>query len=181
METSQISMPGVDRQPGIQKIKEMVELNPVCFFVTHLMAVPLQTRPMFAQKVSDDGNLWFLSHIDSTLNEELEIDSQVQLLFGNTPDTQFLAVYGKAIISRDRQKIAEIWNPQAKAWFPEGKHSPGISVIKVTPEEAHYWDTKTNDMICIIKSPGRTPSRAIAREDRNRKVKRYEIGLNFML
>jgi general stress protein 26 len=181
METSQLSAPDVDRTSGAQKIKEMVAMNPVCFFVTHLMAVPLQTRPMFAQKVSDDGNLWFLSHIDSALNEELEIDSQVQLLFGNTPDTQFLAVYGKAFISRDRQKIAEIWNPESKAWFPDGKHSPGISVIKVTPEEAHYWDTRSNDMTCIIKLPGRTAARTAAARDDRKKVKRFEIGLNFML
>ena len=158
METNRVNIHGLDRKTGIEKMREMVKLNPVCFFITHLMEVPLQTRPMFALRVCDQGNFWFLSHIESKLNEEIEIDQQVQLLFGNTPDSQFLTIYGKASISRDRQKIAEIWNPEAKALFPEGNHSPGITVVKVGPEEAHYWDTKSNNMISIIKSTS-TPTR----------------------
>lgn len=181
METTRAGIQDLDRKEGIEKMKEMVKLNPVCFFITHLMEVPLQTRPMFALLVCDQGNFWFLSHIDSTLTEEIEIDQQVQLLFANTPNSQYLTIYGKASISRDRQKIAEIWNPEAKAWFPEGKHSPGITVVKVVPEEAQYWDTKSSPMISIIKSAS-TPLRKINEGDPigKTKVKRFEIGLNFI-
>ena len=182
METNRVDVQGLDLKAGIEKMGEMVKLNPVCFFITHLTEVPLRTRPMFALRVCDQGNFWFLSHIESTLNEEIEIDQQVQLLFGNTPDSQFLTIYGKASISRDRQKIAEIWNPEAKAWFPDGNHSPGITVVKVAPEEAHYWDTKSNSMISIIKSTT-SPSRKTNERDPigKAKIKRFEIGLNFMV
>ena len=39
----------------------------------------------------------------------------------------------------------------AKTWFKEGKDDPGISLIKVTPEDAYHWDTKNNKMVSLIK------------------------------
>jgi len=37
--------------------------------------------------------------------------------------------------------IDQLWNAFAKAWFQEGKDDPNISVIKIIPDEAYYWDT----------------------------------------
>jgi general stress protein 26 len=39
----------------------------------------------------------------------------------------------------------------AKTWFKEGKEDPNISLIKVIPEDAYYWDTKNNKMVSLIK------------------------------
>jgi general stress protein 26 len=44
-----------------------------------------------------------------------------------------------------------MWSSIAKAWFTEGKDDPAISLVKVTPEEGYYWDTKNNKMISLIK------------------------------
>ncbi|MBA4058682.1 MAG: general stress protein, partial [Marivirga sp.] len=64
---------------------------------------------------------------------------------------EFLSVYGKASITRDRKKIDELWTDTAKAWFPEGKDDPRVTVVKVTPEEGFYWDTKDGKLISTIK------------------------------
>ena len=40
---------------------------------------------------------------------------------------------------------------------------------------------QSNDMTCIIKLPGRSADRTAASRDERKKVKRFEIGLNFML
>ena len=39
----------------------------------------------------------------------------------------------------------------AKEWFPEGKDDPNISVIKITPGDAYYWDTINGKMITLLK------------------------------
>ena len=41
---------------------------------------------------------------------------------------------------RDKAKIEELWQPQLKAWFPEGTETPDIALLKVTVERAEYWD-----------------------------------------
>jgi Pyridoxamine 5'-phosphate oxidase like len=41
--------------------------------------------------------------------------------------------------------------PNAKAWIREVKDDPAISLIKVTPREGYYWETKNNKMVSLIK------------------------------
>lgn len=140
----------LSQQEAIDKFKQLVKHESICLFTTQLTQVPLTTRPMGVQKVCDQGNFWFLSSSDSDKNAEIAIDNRVQLFFVNTSDYEFLSVYGTASISRDQQKIDEFWSDMNKAWF-EGKDDPRITVIKVTPEEGFYWDTKNGKLVSMIK------------------------------
>ena len=137
-------------QEAIDKFKELVKHESTCLFTTQLTQVPLTTRPMGVQKVCDQGNFWFLSSSDSDKNAEILVDNRVQLFFVNTSDYEFLSLYGTATISRDKEKIEEFWSDIANAWF-EGKDDPRVTVIKVTPEEGFYWDTKNGKLVSMIK------------------------------
>lgn len=151
MEKNKEGIQNLDRQQTIDKFKELVKHNSICLFTTKLSETPLQTRPMSTQKVCDQGNFWFLSSRDSNKNAEIGSGGEVQLFFSNTSDSEYLTVFGEASVSDNRTKIEELWNPIAKAWFTEGKDDPRITVIKVTPRDAFYWDTKSGKMISMIK------------------------------
>jgi len=138
-------------EEGIEKLKDLVGNNSVCMFTSNVEHVPLQTRPMTVQQVDDDGNFWFFSSRSSHKNHEVLNDSRVQLLFANTSASEYLTVNGTATVSDDRKKIAEIWSPMAKAWFQEGKDDPDLTLIKVKPESAHYWEPKQNKMVTLFK------------------------------
>lgn len=138
-------------EEAIDKFKELVKHNATCLFTTKLTDLPLHTRPMSVQKVCDQGNFWFLSSRESLKNQEIAADPRVQLFFSNQSDAEFLSVYGKATITRDKDKIEELWTPIAKAWFTDGKEDPNVTVIKVTPEDAYYWDTKHGKMVSLVK------------------------------
>ena len=134
-----------------KKIKELVEKANTCFFCTDIeTGKPFATRPMSVQKLDDEGNFWFLSAKDSHKNQELKNDSFVQLLFQGSHYSDFLNIYGKAVISTDKEKIKELWEPILKTWFTEGIDDPRITVIKVTPESGYYWDTKHNRVISLL-------------------------------
>jgi general stress protein 26 len=151
MENNASKIKNLTHQEAIEKFKELVKHESTCLFTTRLTEVPLTTRPMSVQKVCDQGNFWFLSPSDSDKNQEIAVDPRVQLFISNTSNYEFLSVYGKATISRDRKKIEEFWSDIAKAWFPEGKDDPRVTVIKVTPEEGFYWDTKDGKLVSMIK------------------------------
>lgn len=137
---------------GIEKLQELVKQSPSCFFCTAIATGKrVETRPMAVQKVDDNGDLWFLSAGDSSHNAQIAKDSAVQLLFQGSAHSDFLTVYGTASVSRDRAKIEELWEPLMKTWFTEGKDDPRITVIRVTPSEAYYWDTKHNRAIAFAK------------------------------
>jgi general stress protein 26 len=138
-------------EEAINKIKELVNHNSICHFATMLTDAPAHTRPMSVAKVCDQGNFWFLSDKDSTKNSELLWDDHVQLFFSNNSDSEYMTAYGRATILTDREKIDELWTPIAKAWFTEGKNDPCISVIKLSPEEAYYWDIKSGKMVSMLK------------------------------
>lgn len=136
---------------AIKKIKLLAGDIKIALFCTQLAQIPIQSRPMAVQDIDDEGNLWFISSMDSDKNHEIQQDNQVQLFFSNISSSQYLSVYGHATIFRDQQKIDELWSPIAKAWFEEGKKDPKVSVIKVTPADAYYWDTKNSKIITLLK------------------------------
>ncbi len=62
-----------------------------------------------------------------------------------------MTLYGKAAVNKDKAKIKELWQPIIKTWFTEGIDDPRISVIKVTPEDGYYWDTKHGTIVAFLK------------------------------
>jgi general stress protein 26 len=106
---------------------------------------------MSAIKVCEEGNIWFFSERGSDKNKDIAADNNVQLFFSHPGKSRYLIVNGEASISLDKEKIEELWTPMAKIWFEEGTDDPDISIIKVTPTSAYYWDTEGNRMINLLK------------------------------
>jgi general stress protein 26 len=140
-------------QKAQEKIKDLIEkAKKTCFFCTNIKSgEAFSTRPMSVQKIDDDGTLWFLSAIDSHKNEHLLTDPSAQLLFKGSDYSDFLSIYGSAHVSRDEQKLEELWEPILKTWFTEGKDDPRITVIEFKPEHGYYWDTKHAQIVAFAK------------------------------
>ena len=137
---------------GVEKLKELVKAINICLFSTNLKKNDGATfRPMSAQEVDAEGNIWFFSEIDSDKNLEIQKDNLVQLIFSDPSKSSYLIVNGVAEIVIDRQKIEELWSAATKIWFEEGKEDPNISLIKVKTQTAFYWDTEGNKMINFFK------------------------------
>ena len=142
----------LNNNEAIDKLKSLVEEIMICLFCTDLKTDDGSTsRPMSAIKVCDQGNIWFFSEKDSDKNKAIANDKNVQLFFSHPAKGSYLVVNGEAEIIFDKTKIEELWTPVAKIWFKEGKEDPNISIIKVTPTTAYYWDTNGNRMINFIK------------------------------
>jgi general stress protein 26 len=138
-------------QDAISKLKELIKAESICLFCTALTKQPIITRPMSTQQVDDEGNIWFMSSLKSDKNAEIKQNNSVQLFYSNPGNSEYLSVLGNATISTDRKKIKELWTPFAKAWFQNGENDADISLIKVAPQTAYYWDTKSNKMISMIQ------------------------------
>lgn len=137
-------------EKAVKKLRELVEHITICLFCTELTELPVNTRPMGVQEVDDEGNLWFISSSDSNKNFEIKDDNRVQLFFSNTGDSEYFSVYGNATVFRDQEKIDELWNPIAKAWFEKGKEDPKVTLIKVEPSHIYYWDTKYGKLVSFF-------------------------------
>lgn len=142
----------LNNKEAIDKLKTLVDDIMICLFCTDLKTDDGSTcRPMSAIKVCDQGNIWFFSEKDSEKNQSITADKNVQLFFSHPAKSSYLVVNGQAEIILDKTKIEELWTPAAKIWFKAGKDDPTISIIKVKPTNAYYWDTDGNKMINFMK------------------------------
>lgn len=135
---------------AVEKMKALIEKASVCLFATRLGSVPLSSRPMSTLRVDENGIIWFMSKVDSDKNMHLKQDDRVQLFYTHSASSEYLTLFGRAEVIVDRHMIDELWNPMARIWF-EGKDDPTITLLKVTPEDGHYWDTKSNKMVQLLK------------------------------
>ena len=142
----------LNNKEAIDKLKSLVEDIMICLFCTNLKTDDGATcRPMTAMKVCDQGNIWFYSEKNSDKNKAIASDKNVQLFFSHPAKSSYLVVNGEAEIILDKTKIEELWTPIAKIWFKDGKDDTNISIIKVKPTNAYYWDTDGNKMINFLK------------------------------
>ena len=135
---------------AISKLKGLATSIDFALMATQLDKLPLHAIPMSTKKVDSKGNIWFLSGKDSTHNKNINKNPQVQLFYSKAMAMEFLTVYGKAEIVIDQIIIDDLYQSSDDNWF-NGKTDPNISAIKVVPEDAHYWDTKDNMFISLIK------------------------------
>ena len=138
------------RDEANKKIKQMVDDADIGLFTTDLTSLPLKTRPMSRQKVDEDGTVWFFSHKDSDKNQDIKKDNRIQLFYSNKGSMEFLSLYGTAQIMQDAAKAKELWSTMAKIWFKD-HGDPNLTLIKVTPEDGYYWDTKDGKIVSLFK------------------------------
>lgn len=137
-------------QEAIVKLQELAK-DQICLLGTYPNAFGLDARPMATQAVRDDGTFLFFSRKDSTKNGQIAQESRVELLYANSGSDSYLVVKGSATVFHDQALIDELWSPFAKTWFPEGKDDPNLTLIRVVPEDAHYWDTRHGKMVQLLK------------------------------
>ena len=139
-------------QEAVKKIQDMVEDAENCFFCSAIATGDSNgDRPMNVRQVDDEGNLWFLSASDSRKTQELALHPSVRLYFQGSKHSDFMQLNGQAAVTRDRAKIQELWSPMIQTWFTEGQGDPRITVIKVSPTEGYYWDTKHGNAVAGAK------------------------------
>ena len=136
-----------------EKLKLLMKELSMCLFSTNLKdGQAAITRPMSAYLSESDNFIWFFSEKDSNKNSEIAADNYVQLYFSDMGKSTYFSVAGNAeIVLNDKEKIEELWNPFLKTWFQDGKDDTNLSLIKVTPDNGYYWDTKGNRIINLFK------------------------------
>ncbi|MEL6926031.1 MAG: pyridoxamine 5'-phosphate oxidase family protein [Bacteroidota bacterium] len=101
--------------------------------------------------MEDNGNIWFFTDIGSDKIDEIINNNQINFSFSNESENEYVSVSGTAYPVKDQEKINELWNVFVKAWFPEGKKSDALTLVKVQPETAQYWDGSSSKIIQMYK------------------------------
>lgn len=137
-----------ERTKSIAQLKELLEDIDFCMLTT-ITGGKMHSRPMSTQELDENGDLWFFTSDRSRKADELAADNRVNVSYSDPDGNTYVSVFGTAEINHDRAKMEELWNPIHKAWFPEGLETPDISLLKVSIEEAEYWDAPSSKIVQI--------------------------------
>lgn len=99
----------------------------------------LMSRPMALQEVEFDGDLWFFTARDSRKAAHVGAEPQVNVTVSSR--SVWVSLTGSAAVVEDPSKKTELWNAGIEAWFPGGRDSDKIVLLRVEGESAEYWDT----------------------------------------
>jgi general stress protein 26 len=127
-------------------IAEMMRDIDFAMLSTHSDGGTIASRPMSNNREVDyDGDNWFFALDDTRLFADIAADPQVGLAFqgkggllGMKP--VFVHIEGRAELIRDKATFAEHWSKDLEMWFKQGVDTPGLALIRVHGERAHYWD-----------------------------------------
>ncbi len=134
------------RQASIEKLKSLTEGIDFCMLTT-INGGQLRSRPMSTQEMDENGELWFFTSDNTHKVDEIEADNRVNAAYSQPDDNVYVSVAGRGSIVKDREKIEELWNPILKAWFPQGLDDPTLCLLKVSVEEAEYWDSPNSKIV----------------------------------
>lgn len=121
------------------RIWELANEIDICMFVTWDGEYN-RARPLSARVHRDENAVYFLVNDDSPKNEQLAKHPKVTMAWADTSKYKFVTVSGHAVVSNDREKIAELWEKTDEAWW-DNAQDPDIRLITVTPDEAELWDS----------------------------------------
>ena len=77
----------------------------------------LESRAMATQKPASGADLWFVTADGTAKLDAIGSDPHVNLAFYKDGSWEWISVSGVATVSRDRQKIHELYAPDWKMWF----------------------------------------------------------------
>jgi len=107
----------------------------------------LTSRPMAPLQMDEHGAFWFFVERDAQQAEQLR---NVNLSFIDGPRSIFVSISGHGEIVGNRERIASMWTPLAKPWFPEGVDSPRLALLKLVPHHIEYWDAPHSRVMRLL-------------------------------
>ena len=107
----------------------------------------LRARPMRGHQDAFNGTLWFFTKASAHKAAEIDRQAQVNLTYVDQGSERYVSISGRAELVVDRLKFKELWNRFTAAWFPDGIDDPDLALLKVTAEQAEYWDGPSSRMV----------------------------------
>ena len=103
----------------LQKLYDHIDDIEIAMMTTRRSDGHLESRAMATQKRASGADLWFVTMDGTAKLRDIAADPHVNLSYYKDRTREWISVSGIATISRDRQKIRELYAADWKIWFPE--------------------------------------------------------------
>ena len=129
-------------QTDIKRIWELMTSISFCM-LSNWDGERIHSRPMGAVVRRQENAIYFFTDDRAHKDHEIRQYPKGMSRICRPAPPEIRSVSGTAEIGRDQQKIVELWAVPAKVWW-KTPDNPHLRLIKVTPEQAEYWDAPGN-------------------------------------
>jgi len=158
-------------EDNVKKIAELIKEIDFGMVTTFDAEGRLHSRPMSCnKKVEFDGDVWFFTYGNSPKVHEIERKPYVNVSFTDPKSNTYVSLSGRAELVRDKAKIAELWEPELKAWFPKGIDEPDIALLKINADQGEFWDAPSRVVAHVISLAKAVTTGKPAHPGENEKV-----------
>ena len=110
----------------------------------------LRARPMVAAQKDFTGELFFYTHASAHKVREVGAHERVGVSYADSHHQMYVSLSGTAHVVNDKAEIAEHWSEPMRTWFPKGIEDPDIAILKVSVDQAEYWDAPSSTMVHLF-------------------------------
>ena len=136
---------------NLEKLRQLIKDIDFCMLTTIDEQGDPHSRPMSSNgDIDQNGDLWFFTQASSHKVSEIKNSPKVNVSFADPKDQRYVSVTGSAQLERDAKKIDELWRPEFKMWFPEGKDDPEVALLRIRLEKAEYWDSPSSTIAYVM-------------------------------
>ena len=104
-------------KPELEQLYEMVDEIEVAMMTTRRPDGHLESRAMATQKRAAGADLWFVAAEGSGKTRDIAADPHVNLAYYKEGSYEWVSASGIAHLSRDRDRIRELYAPDWRGWF----------------------------------------------------------------
>ncbi len=104
-------------------------------------------QPMAHYIDRDTRSLWFITASDTDLVRAVGPGADAHhCVIGKNHDF-YACLKGRLTVSADTEKLDEIWNAVAAAWFEDGRDDAKVTLLKMDLMEASVWSNTSSSML----------------------------------
>ena len=130
--------------PEFVHLCELIENIPVAMLTNTDSEGNLTSRPMSPMEMDRNGALWFFIDLR---HAKLEHMGLANLSFVDAARATYVSMSGRGEIHMDRARIAQLWTPLVRPWFPDGVDSEHLALLKFVPDAGEFWDAPGSRMV----------------------------------
>jgi general stress protein 26 len=144
-------------QEKLGQLYELIDDIEIALMTTRRSDGSLVSRPMATQARAEGTDLWFVTNAETAKIDELETDPHVNLAYYKNGTYEFVSVSGIARLSRDPQRIRELYAPDWRAWFGDeggarngGPEDPRLVLVLVEAQSATYLKARHGKALTLF-------------------------------
>ncbi len=144
-----MSANGTSDREHIAKLNDLIKDIEFAMMTTVEPDSDLRSRPMATQRAEFDGTVWFFTRASDPKVSEIRKDQRVNLSYASKDDNAWVSMSGTAELVRDETRMKDLWQKPLEAYFPDGLEDPDLSLLKVSVNQAEYWDATSNKIAYV--------------------------------